>query len=261
MITKRVSIGYGGRDLLISVNVRQAGDELILFIHGLGCAKEAFMGVWNIPALRDYSIVAFDLIGFGDSSKPADFSYAMEEQAAICRELLSRFRYEKLHLVAHSMGGVIGLLLAEKAADRLFSFVNVEGNLIAADCGMSRRVASVSYGVFEKRLFHGFREMARRSINRGERGWAMWSKKSDPLGFYRSAKSLVGWSDRGDLLGSFIRLRCSRAYFYGEANAHLEVLNLLEGVEKVCISRSGHFPMSDNPSEFYARVAEVIRSR
>ena len=260
MITQRVGIGYGGRDLLISVNVRQAGDELILFIHGLGCAKEAFKGVWNIPALRDYSIVAFDLIGFGDSSKPADFSYAMEEQAAICRELLSCFHYEKLHLVAHSMGGVIGLLAA-KAVNRLVSFVNVEGNLISADCGMSRRVASVPYKVFEKRLFQGFREMARRSGNRGERGWAMWSQKSDPLGFYRSAKSLVGWSDRGDLLNSFVRLRCSRAYFYGEGNAHLEVLNLLEGVERVCISRSGHFPMIDNPSEFYARVAEVIRWR
>ncbi len=258
-VYKIFNIVFKGMDLAISSKIRQADDELILFIHGLGCTRESFEEVWQSSVLNGFSIATFDLVGYGDSSKPIDFSYSMEEQAEICKELLTHFHYKRLHIVAHSMGGVIGLLLAESVMDTLHSFVNVEGNLIGADCGMSRRVASVSEAEFEKRLFHGLKQMASKSSNRGERLWAIWYAKSHPMGFYRSAKSLVEWSDRGDLLGSFLRLGCKRVYFYGEANSHLEVLALLEGVEKICISKSGHFPMIDNPQEFYSRIAEVLR--
>jgi pimeloyl-ACP methyl ester carboxylesterase len=257
-VYKIFNIVFGGMDLAISSKIRQAGNELILFIHGLGCTKESFEEVWYSSALNNFSIVTFDLVGYGESSKPVDFSYAMEEQAEICKELLSHFHYERLHIVAHSMGGVIGLLLAGSVTDKLLSFVNIEGNLISADCGMSRRVASVSYAEFEQRLFNGLKKMADASSNRGERLWAIWYAKSHPLGFYRSARSLVEWSDRGDLLRSFLRLGCERVYFYGEVNSHLEVLTVLEGVGKICISKSGHFPMIDNPQEFYSRIAEVI---
>ena len=82
-----------------------------------------------------------------------------------------------------------------------------------------------------------------------------------PLGFYKSAESLVRWSDSGDLLSRFKNLRCKKSYFYGEKNSDLDVLHRLNTIEKVMIGKSGHFMMNDNPDEFYSRLRTFLSSK
>jgi pimeloyl-ACP methyl ester carboxylesterase len=176
----------------------------------------------------------------------------MEDQAKVLALVLDGMAFAKIHIVAHSMGGAVGLLMADKVSGRLSSFVNIEGNLIAEDCGLvSRKTAEVSFEQFRDNMFDRIR-------SKGPKPWRELSAKSDALGFYRSSVSLVEWSDNGRLLEIFQSLEAEKAYIYGDENASMEILGRLGPIGKISISGSGHFVMNDNPVEFYARLSEIV---
>ena len=81
-----------------------------------------------------------------------------------------------------------------------------------------------------------------------------------PLGLYKSAESLVRWSDSGELISYFKNLPCRKSYFYGEKNANTVALHRLNSIEKIMIRNSGHFMMNDNPDEFYPRLSRFLSS-
>jgi pimeloyl-ACP methyl ester carboxylesterase len=258
MKSKILEIDYKNRRITLAVNMRFSGNDLLLFIHGLGCAKENFDGVWSHQKLKEYSIIAFDLPGFGYSPGFNNYSYNLEEHAEVCRSLLAYFPKYNVHIIGHSMGGAVGLLLAEKIPDRLVSFVNVEGNLIGQDCTVSRKKASVSFEDFEKKQLPGMILATSRSMEPGRRLWSELMKKADPIGLYHSSQSLVKWSDSGILLEKFKKLSCKKVYVYGAMDSSMLIVRKLRGITLQCISKSGHFPMNDNPLEFYDFIASFI---
>ena len=75
---------------------------------------------------------------------------------------------------------------------------------------------------------------------------------------YRSAESLVAWSDSNKLLEAFHALSCRKAYFYGDENAEHPTVASVGDVPKVKIKRSGHFPMNDNPEDFYDELYKFV---
>jgi len=258
--TGHITLDRAGGTHDIAVSSRERGDGLVFFIHGLGCAKESFADAWDHPARSRFSLLALDLPGFGDSPLPEGFSCAMEDHAALCLEVLARYPHGEVHVAGHSMGGSIAVLLCGLMGDRAASLVNIEGNLVGADCTVSRRAVSITYDRFRERLMRELVVAARSSEERGMRLWAEWSARSDPLAFTKSAHSLVEWSDSGELLRRFLSLPCPRAYFYGERNRRMPVLARLGAVPATMISRSGHFPMNDNPDEFYGKLSGALRA-
>ncbi len=55
---------------------RPGGDRCILFLHGLGCSKESFGAVFAGSFFSDqFTLISPDLVGYGHSSKDAEFSY------------------------------------------------------------------------------------------------------------------------------------------------------------------------------------------
>jgi pimeloyl-ACP methyl ester carboxylesterase len=253
--TKIFKVNYQGKQFELSARHKETGGELILFLHGLGCTKESFDDAFDFPQFADYQLLAIDLVGYGGSSKPQDFSYSMEDQAEIAGLILDEIEIQRIHVVAHSMGGAIGLLLVENISDRLASFINIEGNLIAEDCGLvSRNTAGIPFEEFRDTVFDKLR-------SKGPKPWRELSVKSDPLGFHRSSISLVEWSDCEKLLEVFRRLDVTRAYVYGDQNADMDIIPRLEGIRKIAVSNSGHFVMNDNPAEFYALVYAIASGR
>ncbi|MBI2144315.1 alpha/beta hydrolase [Candidatus Woesearchaeota archaeon] len=258
MASEDFSVEYRGHSLEISARYRKPGQELILFIHGLGCNKEFFDDAFSFPQFGGFSLLSIDLVGFGRSSKPQDFSYSMEGQAEACRLLLGGLKPTRIHIVAHSMGAAVGLLLAEKIQGTLASFVNVEGNLTGEDCGfISRRIASVPFENFKTLLISQLKGEIAKLPGKGNQLWSSQIGKSDPLAFYQSARSLVEWSDSGQLLERFRSLAARKAYVYGE-DSRISALHKLGRIPLIKIPKSGHFVMADNPNEFYARLAEFI---
>jgi len=246
-------VPYNGETLEVAAGVRKAGEELVFFIHGLGCSKESFHHFWNRTEFTIYSAVAIDLVGHGDSVKSDDFSYTLKDQARVCSKLLRGFSAKRLHIVAHSMGGAVALLLDDDLLQSVKSFVNIEGNLIGADCGMiSRKIAKTSFERLETEILPKLYEKTA-GLEKGYAAIDFTSAKA----MYQSAKSLVAWSDTEKLLGTFLGLRCLKSYFYGERNARLPILKRLDNISKIEINNSGHFSMLDNPDGFYDALNSV----
>lgn len=254
MEMKTVTVTTGGKSHDIALRYRPGKDDLVVFIHGLGCSQESFDNVWEQKAFERFSLLSFDLVGFGDSEKPDDFSYTLEDHAGICARVVEHYTFDRLHIAAHSMGGAIGLLLPDRLFRKIRAFANLEGNLIFDDCGLlSRDTEALSYDAFRDNIF---RHLSSR-LSPGEYRCLDLAKAS-PLAFYNSAKSLVSWSGSGHLLERFRKISCRKAYFYGAYNSGMKVLGMLGGIEMRKIDRSGHFLMNDNPDFFYSELFDFF---
>jgi len=229
--------------------------EVVLFIHGLACTSDSFRNLFDYDYFPDKSLLLIDLVGFGKSSKPENFSYAMEDQAKIIEKLLSSLPEWEIHIAAHSMGGAIALLFDENTFSRVKSFAKIEGNLISEDCGiLSRGIAELSYEEYKTNLF-------KKHLVEFRKHQQLRFEESTPLAIYKSAESLVKWSDSGELLEKFKNLNCRKSFFYGEENKNMPVIDKLDFVKKYMISKSGHGMMTENPKEFYTKLAEFIYYR
>jgi pimeloyl-ACP methyl ester carboxylesterase len=240
---------------------RDGGKDLVLLLHGIGCVKESFAALWDAPELDGLALLAPDLPGHGASQGLPPESWTMEGMAAALRELLAE-RIEdgrRLHLVAHSLGGAVGLLLAEQCPIPLASFVNVEGNLVAEDCDLlSRRTAEMDLALFRDRKFDRLKARARAAEDPGLRAWAGWVEACPAEAFHASARSLVAWSDGGELLRIFRSLAVPKAYVTGERSANPAVLARLGAIERVSVADCGHFVMTERPTALARVVGRVI---
>ncbi len=259
MDKKRYLVPHQSRPLSISAMERMDGDELIFFIHGLGCAKEAFTESFTFPGLKKYSLLVPDLPGFGESSKVKDFSYSMEEHARICLELIDNFPHEKIHIVGHSMGGVIGLLLANLLKGRLTSFINIEGNLTATDCSMSSMVNSSEMREYRQRMINHLAAASNLLHDQSIALWHHWVQKSGSVGLYQSARSLVEWSCSDKLIEMFEKMKGRKLYIHGERNSSIPALKQMKNIPIATIPKSGHFPMSDNPGHLYQTIEDFLK--
>ncbi len=245
----------------LSALARDGGADLLLCLHGLGCAKENFADLWDAPALADLALLAPDLPGHGASQGLAPDAWSMEGAAAAVRDLL-RDRaagVRRLHLVVHSSGGAVGLLLAQDPPIPLASFVNVEGNLIAADCALlSRRSAEMSLKLFRDEKFARLKARAREAADPGLRAWADWVEACSAEAFHAAARSVVAWSDSGRLLEMFRELAVPKLYVCGACSAVPEVLACIEDTPKREIPDCGHFVMLERPAEFATILAEFL---
>lgn len=97
----------------------KVGKPLIVMIHGFTADKDN----WGRMALfmRDYHIVALDLLGHGDSSRPADGDYSITAQVARVKAFSDALELPKFHLIGNSMGGWIAGVYAAKHSDDLLS--------------------------------------------------------------------------------------------------------------------------------------------
>jgi len=95
------------------------GEPLVL-VHGIGADKSNFAAV--APWLRGLGrIVALDLPGFGESSKPLDADYSIEAQAERLGQFLDALALSRVHLGGSSMGGAIVLAFALRHPGRVAS--------------------------------------------------------------------------------------------------------------------------------------------
>lgn len=232
-----------------------------MFLHGLGCMKENFAPLWDAPGLAGAALLAVDLPGHGASHALPPDSWTMQGMAACVEDLLigQGLAGRRLHLVVHSMGGAVGLLLTQSAELHFASFINVEGNLIASDCGLlSRRTAEMELEEFRGGKFDKLKASAHKSGDQVIRQWAEWMDTCNADALHASARSVVEWSDSGRLLEIFAHLAMPTAYVYGDQSANPDVLARLEAVPKHKVAECGHFVMTEKPAELARIVGAVV---
>jgi len=101
-------------------------DKTLVMIHGFGANKENWLYLAS-KLKGKYHIVAPDLVGDGESSKPMDINYSIENQAKMLHEFLLKFKDKKLVLVGNSQGGHIALEYASKYNIDSLILINSQG--------------------------------------------------------------------------------------------------------------------------------------
>ncbi|CAI5943796.1 unnamed protein product [Closterium sp. NIES-64] len=98
----------------------------VLLLHGF-CAASSFWTDTAVPFLpksflEGRRVVAVDLLGWGKSPKPRDCDYSIEEHVSwIERTVIAPLNISTFHVVGHSMGCLVGAVLAARNRDRVVS--------------------------------------------------------------------------------------------------------------------------------------------
>ncbi|NKF24270.1 alpha/beta fold hydrolase [Solimonas marina] len=96
-----------------------SGEPLVM-VHGIGADKDNWSQV--MPFLRGHGrLIALDLPGFGESSKPDDGDYSIDAQAKYLGEFLDALKLPRAHLAGNSMGGAVVLEFARLHPERVQS--------------------------------------------------------------------------------------------------------------------------------------------
>lgn len=93
--------------------------ETLLLLHGFPTSSHDYHKIWNALA-AEFSVLAFDMIGYGFSAKPLRFDYTTFNQVDVLQALIKHLRIEKLHILAHDYGNTITQeMLARDEENRL----------------------------------------------------------------------------------------------------------------------------------------------
>lgn len=253
-----IPVDHGGAVVDVVADIRPAGPDVVLLLHGLSCTKESFAGITDSPALAHLTTCAIDLPGHGRTAPLRSGAHTLEAYADVVSRVVVRLAPRRLHVVGHSLGGAVGLIAAQGATS-LVTYTSVEGNLVGEDAGLvSRQIAELDLEDFAVNEFHRFVDSLRTAPEADLRAWGEWTATCAPAAVHESSRSLVEWSDSGKLL-DWYRALPGAAYLYGvlgDRTRHL--VPLLDESTTLAIPESGHFPMVDNPAALYSALAAII---
>ncbi|HEY7169925.1 MAG TPA: alpha/beta hydrolase [Vicinamibacterales bacterium] len=97
----------------------------VLLVHGLTASSREFVDLGPALAAAGWCAIAPDLRGRGRSSKPAH-GYGLPFHADDLLALCDRLALQRVHLVGHSLGALIGLYLAALFPARLDRLVMID---------------------------------------------------------------------------------------------------------------------------------------
>ncbi|MDQ8193766.1 alpha/beta hydrolase [Coraliomargarita sp. SDUM461004] len=91
------------------MDVAPRGEALatVLLLHGKNFSGAYFEETARALLQEGYRVVMPDQIGFGKSSKPENYQYSFQQLAQNTRQLLESLQIQKVHVLGHSMGGMI----------------------------------------------------------------------------------------------------------------------------------------------------------
>jgi pimeloyl-ACP methyl ester carboxylesterase len=249
-----ISVNIAGREFRLAVWSRERGDELVLFVHGMACSKENFRAAWSRRELTGCSLLAVDMPGFGRSPRPAEFSYRLEDQARLLAAVIDGRALKKVHLVAHSMGGTIALLMPQRILARLKSCILIEPRMLRSSSNIAREISHLDFNQFQTDFLPRFKY---RCIANQQIGFD--AERADPTGFYKSALSMTQWLSGDSIVNRFFSAPCPRVFMYGRDNPHLEELRVVPASLQYGVAAAGHFVMQDNPDGFYEYLGSRVQ--
>jgi pimeloyl-ACP methyl ester carboxylesterase len=96
-----------------------ADGPVVVLVHGLGGRSEDWEKLAPYLAKAGYRVYLPDLPGYGQSDKPADFSYSVKDEAKVVPGIFDALGLKKVDLGGWSMGGWIVQLVAVEHPERI----------------------------------------------------------------------------------------------------------------------------------------------
>lgn len=107
------------------------GDKMIVLLHGFGASLHTWDDIKALFPKSEFTLYLIDLKGFGNSSKPEDDKYTIQEQSKIVKQFIKDINTDSLYLIGHSFGGAVALLtqislLNEKSKTRISKLILID---------------------------------------------------------------------------------------------------------------------------------------
>jgi pimeloyl-ACP methyl ester carboxylesterase len=224
-----------------------------VFLHGIGNNASTWDTTLGQAAWQGHQCTALTAPGFGGTTWNG---WKLEAYAGSVRERIAEVS-EPTVLVGHSVGGIIGTLVAEQAPDNMIGFVNVEGNLTEFDSTYSRLASETNdIDAWLTTFINGnlpgqnfaLPEQAKEAIQQAEpaayRSWAVDTVRLSPT-----------------MLERYKGLGIPTLYVYGEGMdartvSGIETFAEIDNHSVVQVLRAGHWVMHDKPELFSTIMTE-----
>jgi len=99
--------------------VGPADGPVVVLVHGLGSRAEDWRNLAPYLAKAGFRVYMPDLPGYGRSSRPADFSYSVHDEAEVVVGFMDALGLKQVDLGGWSMGGAIAQHVAFRHPDRV----------------------------------------------------------------------------------------------------------------------------------------------
>ena len=93
----------------------------LLCLHGFPTSSFDYHKIWD-QLSKDFSLIAFDMIGYGFSDKPKEFDYTTFRQADVLQAVIASAGLDKIHILSHDYGNTIIQELLARDEEGLLNF-------------------------------------------------------------------------------------------------------------------------------------------
>jgi pimeloyl-ACP methyl ester carboxylesterase len=125
-------VRLGGSEQWVSARGLDLSKPVILFLHGgPGSSEMPLIRKYLSPLERDFIVIAWDQRGAGKSYGAGKDRSAMrvsrfvEDARELCEYLKGRFRKDKVFVVGHSWGSLLGVLLVRKYPELFYAYAGI----------------------------------------------------------------------------------------------------------------------------------------
>jgi len=253
----------------------EGSGEAVVLLHGVAGSSQTWRALIR-PLSRKYRVIAPDLLGHGNSSKPRS-DYSLGALSALVRDILDELGIARATIVGHSLGGGIAMQFVYQHPDYVDRLVLIGSGGLGPDVGLTLRLASLPGAELVlpviaarrllspgDRVLSWMRKMGVESP-RGEELWRHYSSLSDGptrRAFLRTLRSVV--DHRGQAVSALGKLNFRTDFpvmaIWGERDNMIPVRHAYAAqevrpdVRLEVLADVGHFPHAERPGE----VAELI---
>lgn len=259
----------------------EGSGEAIVLLHGLAGSSETWRSLIG-PLSRKYRVVAPDLLGHGNSTKPRT-DYSLGALSVLIRDVLDELGITRATFVGHSLGGGIAMQFVYQHPDYVQRLVLINSGGLGPDVGMLLRLASLPGAELVLPII-----AAKRLLDPGERVWSLMRKAGieSPRGeemwrhyrslsdgptrqaFLRTVRGVI--DHRGQAVSALNRLNTRMNFpvmaIWGDRDAMIPVSHayaaqqIRPDVRVEVLTDVGHFPHAERPGEVAELIEDFIAS-
>lgn len=257
----------------------EGSGEVILLLHGIAGSSQTWRSLIG-PLSRNYRVVAPDLLGHGNSTKPRS-DYSLGALSVLVRDILDQLGVTRATIVGHSLGGGIAMQFVYQHPDYVKRLVLIASGGLGPDVGLLLRAATLPGAelvlpvIAARRLlapgdraWAWLRKMGVQAP-RGEQMWGHYSSLSDGptrRAFLRTLRSVV--DHRGQAVSALNRLNARTDFpvmtIWGDRDTIIPVTHayaareIRPDVRLEVLTGVGHFPHAERPLEVSALIEDFI---
>lgn len=112
---------------------RRGIGPMLLLLHGFPTWSYDYAAMAGDLA-RDHQVTTMDFLGYGASDKPNPYVYSVDESADTVEDLAAQLGLDRVSLVVHDYGGIVGQELVDRANRGRLGFTI--DRLVVLNCGI-----------------------------------------------------------------------------------------------------------------------------